>query len=236
MSTTTLSPNHKRSQTITSSSDESPNTSETMYREVRFRSCPDRQCLLAEFFELHRDRLIRLVDLRMNGRLHNRFDAEDVIQEALSRLAQAAAADALARDPGLWPPYLWLRKIVLWTLAELQSKHLGVAARDVRREQPHDVALGSSASNWILAERLLGSITTPSDAAQRAERISQVRAALEQLEPLDREILVLRHVEQLTRAETAALLNISTGTAAKRYFRALARCRRLLSQKDTDNV
>ncbi len=197
------------------------------------RRCPERQCFLGDLFERHRDRLKRLIDDRLDGRLRSRFDASDVIQEAFVRVTTQGTAP---RELPLWLPYSWLRKLVLWTLAELQRKHLGAELRDVRRELELVHVFSFGISSWDLAQRLLDSFTSPTQSAVRAERVQQLRQALGQLESIDREILVLRHVEQLTRSETAELLGISTAKAAKRYFRALARCRRLLDPQGCDDV
>jgi RNA polymerase sigma-70 factor (ECF subfamily) len=188
---------------------------------------------LGELFQLHRGRLTQLVNARLEGRLKHRFDASDVIQEAFIRVTEQGTECPAAVA---WPSYFWLRRIVLWTLSELQRKHLGAQTRDVRREFIWEHAGPPGVGSLELAEWLLDSMTSPSQAANRSEKIRHVRKALEQLEPIDREVLVLRHVEQLTRADTAALLGISTGAAAKRYFRALARCRQLLVQQGCDNV
>ena len=69
-----------------------------------------------------------------------------------------------------------------------------------------------------------------SDPAVRAERMLRVQEALNTLDPIDREVLSLRHFEQLTRAEAAQALGISEAAAGKRYLRALARLKDLLGQ------
>ncbi len=76
---------------------------------------------------------------------------------------------------------------------------------------------------------LLGRHTSPTQAAQRAERLVRVQEALNSLDPIDREVLALRHFEQLDRAETAQVLGISQDAGAKRYFRALKRLKDALT-------
>jgi RNA polymerase sigma-70 factor (ECF subfamily) len=76
---------------------------------------------------------------------------------------------------------------------------------------------------------ILGRHTSPTQAAQRAERMVRVQEALNGLEPTDREILALRHFEELGRAEAAEVLGISQDAGAKRYFRALKRLKDVLS-------
>ena len=76
---------------------------------------------------------------------------------------------------------------------------------------------------------LLGRHTSPTQAAQRAERTLRVQEALNNLDAIDREVLALRHFEQLGRDEVALVLGIGQDAAAKRYFRALKRLKDLLT-------
>ena len=85
------------------------------------------------------------------------------------------------------------------------------------------------ASSAALASMLLGKHTSPTQAALRAERLLRVQEALNTLDPIDREVLALRHFEQLSRSETADVLGISQEAGAKRYFRALKRLKDVLS-------
>jgi RNA polymerase sigma-70 factor (ECF subfamily) len=87
-----------------------------------------------------------------------------------------------------------------------------------------------AASSAALAGRLLGRLTSPSQAAIRAERVIRLQEALNSLDPVDREVLALRHFEQLTAAETARVLGISEEAAAKRYIRALKRLKQILAR------
>jgi RNA polymerase sigma-70 factor (ECF subfamily) len=85
------------------------------------------------------------------------------------------------------------------------------------------------ASSAALASMLLGRHTSPTQAAQRAERLLRVQEALNTLDPIDREVLALRHFEQLSRAEAAEVMGISQVAGAKRYFRALKRLKEVLA-------
>jgi len=181
---------------------------------------------LAALFDEHRDRLRRMVDLRLDARLRARVDAADVLQEAF--LDVAHDLDAYLADPKL-PPLLWLRLHVGRRLATLHRKHLGTKMRDAGLEISLYQGALPEASSAALASMLLGQHTSPTQAAQRAERMLRVQEALNSLEPIDREVLALRHFEQLARAEAAQVLGITQEAGAKRYFRALKRLKDVLA-------
>jgi RNA polymerase sigma-70 factor, ECF subfamily len=181
---------------------------------------------LAALFEQHRDRLRRMVELRLDARLRARLDASDVVQEAF--LDVAHDLDAYLADPKL-PPLLWLRLHVGRRLMLLHRHHLGAKLRDAGLEISLYQGALPEASSAALAAMLLGRHTAPTQAAQRAERLLRVQEALNSLDPVDREVLALRHFEQLGRAEAAQVLGITPETGAKRYFRALKRLKDLLA-------
>jgi RNA polymerase sigma-70 factor (ECF subfamily) len=185
----------------------------------------DRQAL-AELFDQYRDRLRRMVALRMDPRLRARLDVSDVLQDAYIELA--GDLDAYRADHKL-PPLLWMRLHVGRRLTTLHRKHLGTHMRDAGLEVSLYREPLPQASSAALASMLLGRHTSPTQAAQRAERLLRVQEALNTLDPVDREVLALRHFEQLSRAETAQVLGISPETGAKRYFRALKRLKAVLA-------
>jgi RNA polymerase sigma-70 factor (ECF subfamily) len=185
-----------------------------------------RQQALATFFDQNRDRLRRMVELRLDARLRARLDASDVVQDAF--LDVARDLDAYLADPKL-PPLLWLRVHVGRRLTTLHRQHLGTQMRDAGMEISIYHGALPEASSTALASMLLGRHTSPTQAAQRAERMLRVQEALNSLDPIDREVLALRHFEQLGRAETAQVLGISHEAAAKRYFRALKRLKDVLA-------
>jgi RNA polymerase sigma-70 factor (ECF subfamily) len=110
----------------------------------------------------------------------------------------------------------------------LHRWHLNVRMRDARREISLDRDRMPGATSAALAEQLLGDEARPSELAIRAETWAQLEAALARLDTVDREVLALRHFEQLSRSETARELGISEAAAGKRYLRALARLRAVL--------
>src|SRR5215468_2867303 len=184
------------------------------------------QAALNVLFARHRLRLRRMVELRLDRRLQPRIDASDVIQEAyveaLRRLGEYLEKPS-------YPLFLWLRLIVGERLLKLHRHHLGTQMRDAGLEVSIYRGALPAASSAALAAQLLGKHTSPTQAAVRAERLVRIQEALNALEPMDREVLSLRHFEQMTHAEAARVLDIQEAAAAKRYVRALRRLRSVLT-------
>jgi RNA polymerase sigma-70 factor (ECF subfamily) len=181
---------------------------------------------LDEIFTRHRSRLRRMVEMRLDWRLHARLDASDVIQEAYLEIA--GRLDEYLKNPGL-PLFLWMRLVVGERLLKLHRHHLGAQMRDAGREVSLYREALPAASSAALAAQLLGKQTSPTQAVLRAERMLRVQEAINALDAMDREVLSLRHFEELTRLETAQVLGIEEGTAAKRYIRALKRLKTVLA-------
>jgi RNA polymerase sigma-70 factor (ECF subfamily) len=175
----------------------------------------------------YHDRLRRLVMLRLDPRVRQRVDASDVLQEAY--LEALAKLGDYVRHPDV-PVFLWLRGLACNRLQKAHRRHLVADCRAAGREVSLDDRLGPPASSVALAEQLVGPDSRPSEAARRDELRQRVQALLEALDPMDREVLSLRHFEQLTTAEVAQVLGIQPRAAAKRYVRALARLRDLLGE------
>jgi RNA polymerase sigma-70 factor (ECF subfamily) len=174
----------------------------------------------------HRSRLRRMVEARLDRRVRGRVDPSDVLQDGF--------VDAVARFSGYLaepklPLFLWLRLVVGERLAKIHRDHLGAQVRDATREVSLYSGPMPAASSAALAAHLLGNETSPTQAAVRAERLLRLQEALNALDPLDREILSLRHFEELTHAEAARVLEIQEAAAAKRYVRALKRLKDVLS-------
>jgi RNA polymerase sigma-70 factor (ECF subfamily) len=175
---------------------------------------------LAVLVESHRGRLERMVRLRMGRRLQGRIDPADVVQEAY--LAVRGKFPKYSADPHL-PFFLWLRLEVGQKLADLHRFHLATQMRDAGQEVSlHQGAL-PQVTSLSLAEHLLGKLTTASRAAMRVELKLRVQEALNSMDPHDREVLILRHFEELSNAETAQVLGIKASAAVNRYVRALKR-------------
>jgi RNA polymerase sigma-70 factor (ECF subfamily) len=174
----------------------------------------------------HRDRLRRMVALRLDRRLQGRIDPSDVIQEAY--LDAARRLPEYLRDPEPMPVFLWLRFLAAQALQALHRKHLGVQARDAGRELSIQGGRMPQATSAALAAQLLGHDTRASEAAIRAEQKLRLEQALNQMDPLDREVLALRHFEQLSNGECARVLGLKETTATKRYIRALRKLKEVL--------
>jgi RNA polymerase sigma-70 factor (ECF subfamily) len=179
-----------------------------------------------EIFAQHRARLRRMVELRLDRRLQARIDASDVIQKAYVDVA--SRLDEYLREPN-YPLFLWLRLIVGERLLKLHRHHLGTLMRDAGLEVSIYRGALPAASSAALAAQLLGKHTSPTQAAVRAERMLRLQEALNTLDAIDREVLSLRHFEQMTLAETALSLQIEESAAAKRYIRALKRLKSILA-------
>jgi RNA polymerase sigma-70 factor (ECF subfamily) len=182
---------------------------------------------LNEIFTRHRERLRRMVDMRLDRRLQARVDASDVIQDGYADAM--ARLDEYLREPRI-PLFLWLRLIVGERLLKVHRYHIGAQMRNAGREVSLYRGALPAASSAALAAQLLGKHTSPTQAAVRAERLLRLQEALNTLDPLDREILSLRHFEELTSAETAQVLEIKEEAAAKRYLRALKRLKDILGR------
>ena len=180
----------------------------------------------AELFGRSRERLKRMVRLRMDRRLQGRVDPSDVLQEAYLDLARRMPE--YAANPSI-PFFLWMRLLTAQKLLALHRRHLGAKMRDAGQEISIHQGAGPQASSVSLAEQLLGSLTSPTQAAMRAEMQLHLQEALDTLDPLDREVLVLRHFEELSNNETAAVLGIQKTAASNRYVRALKRLRDILA-------
>jgi RNA polymerase sigma-70 factor (ECF subfamily) len=181
---------------------------------------------LGGLFARHRERLRRMVELRLDRRLQARVDASDVVQEAYAD-AVGRVGEYL-RDPR-YPPFLWLRLIVGDRLLKIHRHHLGTQMRDAGLEVSIYRGALPAASSAALAAQLLGKHTSPVEGAERAERVLRLQEALNSLDPVDREVLSLRHFEEMSLAETALALGITESAAAKRYVRALKRLKAALA-------
>jgi RNA polymerase sigma-70 factor, ECF subfamily len=181
---------------------------------------------IAELLERYRGRLRRMVALRLDPRLQGRVDASDVIQEGY--LDAMRRLDEFIRDPAV-PFYIWLRFLVGQRVQDQHRRHLASPGRDVGREVSIYRGAMPSASTATLAAQLMGKLTSPSHAAMRTERKIRLQEALNRMDPLDREILVLRHYEQMTNGNAAAALGLDKSAASKRYTRALERLKEILA-------
>jgi RNA polymerase sigma-70 factor (ECF subfamily) len=176
-------------------------------------------------FERFRERLLRMVRLRMDQRLKGRVDSEDIVQEAYLDASQRL--ESYAANPPM-SFFLWLRFLTAQKLVDAHRQHVGTEKRDAGREVSLYRGPMPEASSASLAAQLLGRLTSPSLAAIRAETQIKVQEVLNTMDAIDREVLVLRHFEHLSNQEAAELLGISPAAASKRYITALRRLKAIL--------
>ena len=201
-------------------------TEDTTVELVR-RAVAGDQSALDEALSVHRDRLKRMVGLRLSRQLQSRVDESDVVQDVL--LEASNRLREYVENPAT-PFYLWLRFLAGRKLIDLHRRHLGAEKRNAGLEVSLHRGAYPTASSASLAAQLLGRISSPSQAAIRAELKIRVQEALNALNPLDREILALRHFEQLSNTDAATILGIGRSAASSRYLRALKKMKDLLAE------
>jgi RNA polymerase sigma-70 factor (ECF subfamily) len=192
---------------------------------------PGTDAALADLFAAHRERLKRMVRLRLARRLSARVDASDVIQDAFAEATQRFAE--YQANPEV-SEFVWLRFLTGQKLSQIHRHHLGMQMRDADREVSLHRGSAPEATSAALAAQLVGQLTSPSNAVARAEQSRLVQQALSGMDEIDREVLALRHFEQLSNPEAAQVLGIEEAAAYKRYVRALRRLKEIL-QSVRDN-
>ena len=173
----------------------------------------------------YRSRLIRIISLRIGLRLQGRVDASDVIQDAFVEASRTL--DRYLENPEI-PVFLWLRRLAGEKLLQANRFHLDAQKRNAGREVSIDQEMPQACS-LSLATKLVGSATSPSEIAIRNENKRLLETALNQMDSLDREVLVLRHFEHLSGRESAIVMNMGYEAVKKRYSRALDKLERILS-------
>lgn len=185
----------------------------------------DSRDTLSKVFEEESPQLRRMISFRMDRRIKRRVDPSDVVQEAYVEAVRRLPA--FLSDPKV-PVVVWLRFLTYQKLLQIQQAHLGVQARDARLELPMQ-GLGDSSLDGCAAQ-LTSRDDSPGSAVVKAELKQRLRSAMEELDARDRQIIALRQFQQLKNGAVARLLKISEKACSKRYFRALARLRRLLQE------
>ena len=186
--------------------------------------------LLNTLLERHRDRLLRMVRMRMHAQVRPRVDASDVIQEAYidaTRRIGEYVADVRV------PFFVWLRRLTGQRLIKVHRFHLDAQQRDVRRQEHGAPGEMPEVSVVAMVDLLSSDGTTPTQGAARAEQHQRVLALMTELGELDREVLSMRHFEELSNDEVAAELGIGKHAASKRYIRALQRLRQRMGDPTT---
>ena len=183
------------------------------------------ESVFGELFMLHRPRIWQIVHFRLSDKVRGRVDPDDVVQEVFldseKRLKHYIEGDF----PSL---FLWLRLVTGQTLSKIHRTHLGTESRNAMREAGPEGGNLWGNTSLCLSQRFIAHMTSPSQAVARVELVDEVRRALENMNEIDREVLALRHFEELTNQEVAIELNIKPKAASIRYMRALERLRGVL--------
>lgn len=201
-----------------------PNSNET--QELIVSAKAGDAAAAGELLERHRESLHRLVSLRADRAIQGRVDASDIVQDALIE-ANRRLSDYL-QEPRM-PFHLWLRQIAKDRIIDAHRRHRGAGQRSVDREQSLAACQDQSALD-LAAQLRDGRELTPATAMLRQELQERFRAALAQLDETDREIIEMRHFEQLANQDVAQALSLSEAAAGMRYLRAMRRLRALLDE------
>jgi RNA polymerase sigma-70 factor (ECF subfamily) len=172
-----------------------------------------------------------MVSFRLDQRLQGRVDPSDILQDTYIEAWQDL--NTYLQVPAM-PFFLWLRGIAGNKLRELHRHHLGTQMRDPRREVSINDGAFAETTTTALAACLMGDLTRASEQAMRVELNLRLQDALGSMDPLDREVLALRHFEQLSPGETAVVLGIKEKAAGMRYVRALRRLKEILKGLNND--
>ena len=191
----------------------------------------DREEALARFFSDVRERLARIVAFRLDYRLSGRVSESDVIQDTFVRAAQRI--DSYLDKPDM-PIFVWLRLEANQRLHEIHRQRFGAEKRDVRREINLCSKPEGNQTSLALAAHLVAQMTSASQIIERAEQINRLEKTLNEMNELDREVIALRHFEELSNLETAEILNIEPAAASKRYIRALKRLKEIMESLQQD--
>jgi RNA polymerase sigma-70 factor (ECF subfamily) len=192
--------------------------------DLRRRAQGGDEGALDELFKPHRERLRKMVRLRLDRRLRDRFSSSAVLDE-VQREAGRRLPEA---DPGR-PFFLWLRLLTGQVIQALHRQHLGGQAWDGGPEVSLYRGALPEANSVSLAAQLLGHTTAAAEAAARADMQLRLQEAINGMDPLDREVLTLCHFEELTNGEAAAVLGLDRATATQHYLRALKRLKEILN-------
>ena len=191
------------------------------------RAAAGERAAFEELVTPHRDRLARMVHLRLHRRLLGRVRESDVLQEAFANIFHHLGEYT---ENSSLPLFLWLRTMTCTTLGEIHRRHLGAQGDDAQSEVSLHRGGLPVANSMSLAAQMLGKLMSRSPEETKAETRLYVQQALSAMAAVDRELLALRHFEQLSTLEAAQVLGMSKGDAGSRYLKALKRLREILSQ------
>ncbi len=182
--------------------------------------------VLADVWGTISDRLLRMIEFRLDRRLSGRVAPEDILQDAWMEVDRRLQTYIDSPDVSF---FVWARKITWQCVIAVQRRHFG-EKRSPKKEVRY--GRGEQSASFSIARHLIGQNTSPSRRAIREEQVHRLREALDDIDEIDREVLAMRHFEQLSNTEVAQTLGLSTTAASNRYVRALARLGEILSSMD----
>ncbi len=221
---------------FTDNGDQTPNTENDIAKSLEGLTGNDREEKIREdltkMFEEYQDKLLRMIDIRLRPEIRGQIEPNDILQESfIEACRQLRSNVSMPKNSTL----VWLRLIVGQQLIMFHRRYFQTQKRNVAREVSIYAKSSSPQSDvQSMSGFLVGKLTSPSIAARRQELIGLIRQSLDELNENDREILSLRHFEQLSNAETAEELQISPNTASVRYMRALKKFREILVARHLD--
>jgi RNA polymerase sigma-70 factor (ECF subfamily) len=198
-------------------------------RDLLARAEQGEAAAVERLLTVHREPLRRMISARLDPALAARVDASDIVQDVLLE-AHKRLNDYL-RNPAM-PFQLWLRHIAKDHVIDAHRRHRQAQRRSMDREQPLVPAVLADHSSFELAGQLLDQELTPASAAIRHELQHRLNEAIAELEDDDREVILMRHAEQLSNQEVAAALGLTEAAASMRYLRAVRRLRTVLLPDD----
>lgn len=212
---------------MTESPDDNPNSNSSDSAETDSSGSAPGRSELSALFEENRIRLERMLEFRLDERLRGRVDPEDIMQEAFIE-ADRRFPEYQARPAVSF--YVWLRQITYQCLIDVQRRHFG-KKRDPRQEVGPKRSAGDDGTSLCILSAFFSDQTSPSEALMRQEEREQLTLLLEEMDEIDREVLALRHFEQLSNNQIAETLGISATAASNRYVRAMTRLSRIAADR-----
>jgi RNA polymerase sigma-70 factor (ECF subfamily) len=180
-----------------------------------------------QLLDRHRDALRRMVEMRLDRRIQQRIDASDIVQEVM--IEANRRLQTYLEDPAM-PFHLWLRQMARDRIIDAHRRHRASGKRSVDREQAMVAAKTLDRSTVELAGQLCDPELTPAAAATMEELQRRFQIAIESMDDNDREIVLMRHFEQLSNQEAARSLGLTEPAASMRYLRAMRRLRKMLAE------
>lgn len=185
------------------------------------------EAALEQLFSRHRERLQRMIRCRLDRRIQGRLDSSDILQDAYIDVFRNLPRYVDAPSTSF---FVWLRNVVGLKLAEVHRRHLATDKRDASRDVSIYRGALPTVNSGSLAAQLLGQLTSPSQTAMKTEMRLRLQEVLDCMDEIDREVIALRHFEQLNSQEVADVLGMSKSGASSRYIRAIQRLKEELSQ------